>query len=508
MKISDQAVAHLAALGSIFVISLIAVAFPAASKKVRFLSIPKIVFFIGKHFGTGVILATAFGHLLQDSFESLTSKTVRNNFPGVGERTGFIILGSLLAIFLVEYISTSYVDYLHESSPPIEIDDEEEPVSLRVSHLSESRLEPVDESTPLLTNSVLSRLSQYSQHSQAPSTISRARRPQSHYLSSIVNNNPRHSRSNENFYIANDVSHHLNNGEYELVGGPDPGSGTIRRSRIFQPSEGHDDTAAAVAAVAAASSTSTAHDLESQRQLVSSRNRQIVGILVLQFGIMIHSFVIGLTLSLTSGPGFGECFVVPAACLSHSYSTFANSSSSKASLVTAIIFHQLFEGLSLGIRISAIPPPIDKLTSEEAPSSTHHSLFQPILAFLFAVTTPFGIGLGMLLFGSQAQDTSHRILLTQGLMSAVSAGMLIYAATVEMMAADFVFGNLGLGGGDSHGHSHGNEFIEGVDSDEDGHDHRGEETETEGGVSVKRRLQAVGSLLAGVVAMGLIALAE
>jgi len=36
------------------------------------------------------------------------------------------------------------------------------------------------------------------------------------------------------------------------------------------------------------------------------RRRQVVGILVLQFGIMIHSLVIGLTLAITSGSDFSE----------------------------------------------------------------------------------------------------------------------------------------------------------------------------------------------------------
>ncbi|EDR11988.1 uncharacterized protein LACBIDRAFT_314028 [Laccaria bicolor S238N-H82] len=34
------------------------------------------------------------------------------------------------------------------------------------------------------------------------------------------------------------------------------------------------------------------------------------------------------------------------------------------------------------------------------------------------------------------------MLLTQGLMSAILAGLLIYAATVEMIAGDFVFGDV------------------------------------------------------------------
>ena len=42
------------------------------------------------------------------------------------------------------------------------------------------------------------------------------------------------------------------------------------------------------------------------------------------------------------------------------------------------------------------------------------------------------------------------MLLIQGTMSAISAGMLIYASTVEMIAGDFVFGD--VDGGHGHGH--------------------------------------------------------
>ena len=53
--------------------TLIAVSFPALSKRVKYLRIPSLVFFLGKHFGTGVILSTAFVHLLTDAFKALNS---------------------------------------------------------------------------------------------------------------------------------------------------------------------------------------------------------------------------------------------------------------------------------------------------------------------------------------------------------------------------------------------------------------------------------------------------
>ena len=107
-----------------------------------------------------------------------------------------------------------------------------------------------------------------------------------------------------------------------------------------------------------------------------------------------------------------------------------------ATLVTAILFHQLFEGLSLGIRIAALPTDSDSLPS----SSKHIHLLKPTLAITFALTTPLGIGIGLLAFTAGGRHAIDRdtLLPMQGVMSAMSAGMLIYAACVEMLAGDFV----------------------------------------------------------------------
>ncbi|KAJ3931437.1 MAG: Zinc/iron permease [Lentinula lateritia] len=485
METSDKVAQHVSAMGIIFVISLLAVAFPALSKKIRFLSIPKILFFIGKHFGTGVILSTAFCHLLQDSFEALTSSIVKSRYPGVGEQTGFIILASLITIFLVEYVSTSYVDHLHEESEASASQEhpQREPTSSSQAQTAH-KFHPVNESTHLLSASVGSTFSTSalstsvrSHHSLEASFI-RSPPRMHHYLSSIVTNSPRYSRGNDCFYIINDLNYHLNNGEYHLVGGKGSSRLVVQSPEDVQ----HD-----IASNYVPHDDVDDDDVESQRPLLS-RKRQVVGILVLQLGIMIHSLVIGLTLSITSGAEF-------------------------TTLVTAIIFHQLFEGLSLGIRIAAIPPEEGVTSPQPSRSSSpsaslarksHHSVLQPVLTILFALTTPLGIAMGMLVFSSQRGKTSEaRMLLTQGLMSAISAGMLIYAATVEMMAGDFVFGNLGGHGTGTagHGHSHGSEFINGDDEDDSS------DAEEEG-ISPRRRVLAVGSLLAGVLAMGLIGLGE
>ena len=92
---------------------------------------------------------------------------------------------------------------------------------------------------------------------------------------------------------------------------------------------------------------------------------------------------------------------------------------------------------------------------------------KPLLAITFATTTPLGIGIGLATLGAGSRKGPH-LILVQGIMSAVSAGMLIYAACVEMLAGDFVM---------------------------DAHLWRS---------SVRRQVVALGSLVAGVCAMAAI----
>ncbi|KAF9267154.1 Zinc/iron permease [Marasmius fiardii PR-910] len=476
-------------MGIIFAISLFAVSFPAISQGTKFLPIPKIVFFIGKHFGTGVILSTAFVHLLKDSFEALSDPLVKSRYPGVTNQVGLIILGSLLLIFLVEYLSTSVVDHLHRHDDQ---EDDDAP-TITGSPQTEPQAQDLNEVTPLLQSSL-------SRHDRGPSsTLAKhslnhvhdvVRRPTSHYLTSIVTNSPRHCRSSEFFYILNDVNHHINNGEYHVVGGKKGGGcvcvcvcpasqgGSLRSSRHIEgfPSTSYEEE-----------ETRREEEDHDHNPPELSRKRQIVGILVLQMGIMIHSLVIGLTLAIASGSEF-------------------------TTLTTAIIFHQLFEGLSLGIRIAAIPPPHSPSPSslplhnpkpDDDPNSRKRRIgwLRPLLSFLFAVTTPVGICLGILLFSVDKHSEEAKMLLTQGLMSAISAGMLIYAGTVEMLAGDFVFA-IGSGGG--HGHSHGEEFMH----EEGGEDSHGRPSGEEGSSTWGRKVVALLSLCAGVVGMSLIGLGE
>ncbi|KAF7329048.1 Zip-like iron-zinc transporter [Mycena kentingensis (nom. inval.)] len=301
----------LVAIGAIFVVSLFAVSFPGESIS-----------------GTGVILCTAFCHLLQDSFEFLQDPILQQAYPGVGKQTGLIILSSLLFIFLVEYISTSYVDFLHAdpSAPPTPVISlPPTPRPLSAHSAPNSAPAQLTETAPLLG----------SLRAKSNATIPK-------HLAAIFAP-PRHCPLNRRdgriMSVCVTTAHPDGRSPFEHIHHED------------------DDPEAATA-------------VEGRREARHNvgRGRQIVGIMVLELGIMLHSLVIGLTLALSAGSDF-------------------------TSLLTAIVFHQLFEGLSLGIRIAALPP-----AKYHRGHHHHQDWFSITLSLLFALTTPVGLGIGLLVF--------------------------------------------------------------------------------------------------------------
>ncbi|KAI3980331.1 hypothetical protein MKX01_001402 [Papaver californicum] len=120
--------------------------------------------------------------------------------------------------------------------------------------------------------------------------------------------------------------------------------------------------------------------------------------LVLECGIVVHSVVIGISLGASSN----VCSIKP--------------------LVAALCFHQMFEGMGLGGCI---------LQAE------YTLLKKSVMAFFFATTTPFGILIGFLISKSYRESSPHA-LITQGILNAASAGLLIYMALVDLLAADFM----------------------------------------------------------------------
>lgn len=134
-------------------------------------------------------------------------------------------------------------------------------------------------------------------------------------------------------------------------------------------------------------------------QLERSFKQQISAFLILEFGVIFHSVIIGLNLG-TVGKEFKTLYPV-------------------------IVFHQSFEGLGIGARMSAIPFP---------PGS-----YLPwILCLAYGLTTPISIAIG-LGFRNTYSAGSFTASVVSGVLDAMSAGILLYTALVELIARDFLF---------------------------------------------------------------------
>ncbi|EKD18135.1 uncharacterized protein L3040_007686 [Drepanopeziza brunnea f. sp. 'multigermtubi'] len=128
---------------------------------------------------------------------------------------------------------------------------------------------------------------------------------------------------------------------------------------------------------------------------------------VMEAGVMFHSILIGINLNVTPNSAYNTLFVV-------------------------ILFHQMFEGLALGIRIAALKSSISLLT-------------KIIMAGAFAVITPIGmaIGAGVLETFNGNDPTT---IVTIGTLNALSAGILLWVGLVEMLAHDWMYGDLANAG--------------------------------------------------------------
>jgi len=127
--------------------------------------------------------------------------------------------------------------------------------------------------------------------------------------------------------------------------------------------------------------------------------QQLGAFLILEFGIIFHSVIIGLNLGVA-----GEEFSV---------------------LYAVLVFHQSFEGLGIGARLSTIP--------------FRRGSWTPwILCALYGLSTPVSIaaGLGVRTTYNSGSFTANVV---SGVLDSISAGILIYTGLVELLARDFIF---------------------------------------------------------------------
>ena len=300
---NGQLGARISALFVIMIVSTITTFFPVIAKRVPRLRIPTYVYLFARYFGAGVIVATAFIHLLDPAYGEIGPNTCVGMTGGWAEYSWCpaIVLTSVMFIFLLDFGVERYVETTYR---------------VRMEQDVEGAVtgDPKDQAT------------------QAARSASQASLP------------PRAEKAYE--------------------GG-------------FSEEDEDGDTEAGQAAF----------------------RQQIAAFLILEFGVIFHSVIIGLNLGVV-GSEFGTLYAV-------------------------LVFHQSFEGLGIGARMSAIP-------------------FRPgswlpwILCSAYGLTTPVAIAVGLGL-RTTYNPNSFTANVVSGVLDSMSAGILIYTGLVELLARDFLF---------------------------------------------------------------------
>ncbi|KAF5751349.1 ZIP metal ion transporter family [Tripterygium wilfordii] len=142
--------------------------------------------------------------------------------------------------------------------------------------------------------------------------------------------------------------------------------------------------------------------LEKGEELVRLKQRLVSQ--VLEIGIIFHSIIIGVTMGMSQN----VCTIRP--------------------LVAALSFHQIFEGMGLGGCIAQAGFSVGTVA---------------YMCFMFSVTTPVGIVLGMIVYSLTGYDDSNpNALIMEGLLGSLSSGILIYMGLVDLIAVDFFHNKL------------------------------------------------------------------
>jgi solute carrier family 39 (zinc transporter), member 1/2/3 len=282
--------------------------FPLSAKKVPRLHIPNIAFTFAKFFGSGVIIATAFIHLLASSFSELGDPCLSTFWDVDYPWSAAFSMIAVFSVFFIELFAMrfAYVDFAMTNPLGVDEDTTALPVSADPSRLA----------------------------------------------------------------VDLEGHHHLQaSGKNASIGFRNEGMG----GEVTLPT----------------------NDTVGKRHV----DARLVGFFILEFGVIFHSVIIGLTLS-TTGADFNTLFVV-------------------------IIFHQMFEGLGLGSRLAILP--FEK-----------GALLPWYLGIAYGVVTPIGMAIGLGL-RTTYDSASQTALLVSGTLDAISSGVLLYTGLVELLAHEFLF---------------------------------------------------------------------
>lgn len=315
--------ARISALFVLLVTSSLTTLFPIVATRLKRVRIPLYVYLFARYFGAGVIIATAFIHLLDPAYEAIGPASCVGMTGGWAEYTWPPCLALIMVMFtfLLDFTAEWYVDKKY-----------------KLNHGHGDNVED---------------------------TIT--------------------------------TGGHADTADK---------AASTTQSHQFLHSADQDGTPAAVAAPAGSSSDSI--DAEKAEYGTTfddfAFREQIAAFLILEFGVIFHSVIIGLNLGVV-GAEFTTLYPV-------------------------IVFHQAFEGLGIGARLSAIPFPRN-------PSKFLKAL-PWILCAAYGLTTPISLAIGLGV-RTTYNGSSFTASVVSGVLDSISAGILLYTGLVELLARDFLF---------------------------------------------------------------------
>ncbi|KAF1966880.1 Zinc/iron permease [Bimuria novae-zelandiae CBS 107.79] len=375
---------HIAAVFIVFAASISGAGFPVVAKKVKWMKIPPTVFFFCKHFGTGVLIATAFVHLLPTAFQSLNDPSLpavfTTQYPAM---PGVIMMGALFVLFVIEmWLNSKTGGHSHGGSTGEEFGGG--------GHGQPHAHAGGPHGVQNAFNNPIRRVQSYdSQVTMAYPADKKGAWVENTYAG---DNFPFSKQDDRELEVKSEMPPWFIVFYEQYVRQRDEMVAIINRAMPSLPN--YDQPPNDVEKQQSYFET----DVEEQPVDPDVLKKLSAQITLIEGGILFHSVFVGMTVSLTA-----DGFII---------------------LLVAIVFHQAFEGLGLGSRIAAVPYP--------------KGSWKPwALVIAFGTTAPFGQSLGLAV-GNAFDPASPLGLILIGVFNAISSGLLLYAALVDLLAEDFL----------------------------------------------------------------------
>ncbi|KAK5017619.1 hypothetical protein LTR16_000737 [Cryomyces antarcticus] len=377
-----------------------ACSFPIIVRRFPRLPVPHHVLFLSRHFGTGVLIATAFVHLLPTAFVSLTDPCLppfwNEGYPAM---PGLIAMTSVLVVVGIEmFFATKGAGHSHSSE-------------YGALQADKGPRNHTGQGSNGAARSGQRRTESFRRFRQDDANIDSNRavdvplRDMSDFGERLVNGNSRATLSKPGSPSCDSPQYEDSDSSDLDLDELDPqaddsrllnSTSKTKDTHNHYPPNGHQHQRPRSHGI----HNEEAGDSQLQLSEQQTQQKMLLQCLLLEAGILFHSVFIGMALSVATGTSF----IV---------------------LLVAISFHQTFEGLALGSRIAAI--------TAFGPGSPKPWL----MALAYGTTTPVGQAIGLLVHNLY-DPYSQTGLLMVGIMNAISSGLLLFAGLVELLAEDFL----------------------------------------------------------------------